>query len=89
MTIEHCAISRQLRYADLVNLGIVGNRVTLHNWIRDLGFPRGSLIGSNTRVWAETDVQAWLASRPTAPRLSPNLRTRRRKAERPDAQVEA
>jgi hypothetical protein len=53
-----------LRFGDLVERGIVNNRVTLSNWIRELGFPKGLLIGPNTRVWLEEEVENWLAHRP-------------------------
>jgi predicted DNA-binding transcriptional regulator AlpA len=79
-------MQRRLRYADLLALGIVNNRVTLKNWIRDRGFPPGQLTGPNSRTWGEDEVQAWLDSRPTA--VKPDLpkptgrRGRPRKAER-------
>jgi predicted DNA-binding transcriptional regulator AlpA len=57
---------KRLRYADLKQLGIVANRVTLQNWIRDRGFPSGQLTGPNCRTWGEAEVEAWLAARPPA-----------------------
>ena len=48
----------RLRFRDLLALGIVRNRPTLRNWIRDRGFPAGQLTGPNSRTWAEADVQA-------------------------------
>jgi predicted DNA-binding transcriptional regulator AlpA len=63
---------RRLRYCDLVDRGIVKNRVTLRNWIRDRGFPCGVLAGPNTRQWSEDEVDDWLATRPTAPKPTPN-----------------
>jgi predicted DNA-binding transcriptional regulator AlpA len=65
---------KRLRYADLLALGIVSNRVTLANWIRDRGFPRGQLTGPNSRTWSEDEVQAWIDSRPTAPKPGPKRR---------------
>ena len=76
---------KRLRYADLRALGVVNNRVTLNNWIRDLGFPRGQLTGPNSRTWGEDEVQAWIAKRPTAPKPTPQSQRRPgrpRKAER-------
>ena len=61
-------MARYLRYSDLQQRGIVNNRVTLGNWIRDNGFPAGILAGPNSRIWLEADVENWLASRPTAPK---------------------
>jgi hypothetical protein len=76
---------KRLRYADLVALGIIRNRVTLRNWIRSRGFPSGQLTGPNTRTWGEDEVEAWLKRRPTAPRMIPQVegkRGRRRRAKR-------
>ena len=63
---------KRLRYADLERLGIVRNRVTLSNWIRDRGFPAGQLTGPNSRTWDEAEVEAWLDSRPTGPKPVPS-----------------
>lgn len=62
---------KRLRYADLKRLGIINNRVTLGNWIRDCGFPPGQLTGPNSRTWDEASVQAWIDSRPTTPKATP------------------
>ena len=67
-------ISRQLRFRDLKARGIVDNRVTLANWIENYGFPTGRLVGPNTRLWNEADVEAWLDSRPTDPKPGPRRR---------------
>jgi predicted DNA-binding transcriptional regulator AlpA len=75
---------KRLRYRDLVALGIIRNRPTLQNWIRDHGFPCGQLTGPNSRTWSEDEVQAWLDARPTAPKPAPAVtrpRGRPRKAE--------
>jgi predicted DNA-binding transcriptional regulator AlpA len=72
-----------LRYRDLVDRGIVRNRVTLKNWIRNLGFPAGRLIGPNSRAWSESEVEAWLDSRPSTPKAAPRRKTERAGAGRP------
>lgn len=59
-------LPKQLRFRDLKARGLVTNWVTLNTWIDSQGFPPGRLIGPNIRVWIETDVAAWLESRPTA-----------------------
>jgi predicted DNA-binding transcriptional regulator AlpA len=88
------SLRRRLRYKDLLTLGIVKNRPTLRNWIRDRGFPPGQLTGPNSRTWAEDAVQRWINSRPTDPKPVPpahvikGRRGRPRKGERP-AGVEA
>jgi predicted DNA-binding transcriptional regulator AlpA len=65
---------KRLRYRDLVALGIVANRITLRNWIRDRGFPRGVLLGPNSRSWAADEVETWIASRPSSPKRTPLTR---------------
>ena len=53
---------RRLRYADLLALGIVNNRPTLQNWIRDRGFPRGQLTGPNRGPGAKRKFNVgWIA----------------------------
>jgi predicted DNA-binding transcriptional regulator AlpA len=54
-----------LRFRDLKDRRIVSNHVTLGRWIEKEGFPPGMMLGPNTRVWREADIEAWLASRPT------------------------
>jgi hypothetical protein len=54
-----------LRFSDLKQRGIVNNHVTLQRWIEREGFPPGIMLGPNTRVWRESDIEAWLESRPT------------------------
>jgi len=72
-------LQKRLRYVDLKRLGIVNNRPALRNWIRDRGFPAGQLTGPNSRTWAEDEVQAWIDSRPTAPKPAPIVKRRRRR----------
>ena len=72
----------RLRYSDLKTRGIVKNRVTLSNWQKKHGFPKGQMTGPNTRTWdEETEVNPWLASRPTAPKPVPKSPGRKRKAD--------
>ena len=61
-------MNRRLRFNDLQARGIVLNRTTLRNWIRDREFPSGQLTGPNTRTWGEDEVDEYLASRPTGPK---------------------
>jgi predicted DNA-binding transcriptional regulator AlpA len=61
-------LSRRLRYRDLKERGIVNNRTTLKNWIRDRGFPPGQLTGPNSRTWGENEIEDYLASRPVEPK---------------------
>jgi predicted DNA-binding transcriptional regulator AlpA len=78
---------KRLRYADLQALGIVNNRVTLSNWIRQQNFPPGQLTGPNSRTWDEGEVRDWLASRPTTRKPVPKSKGRPRKSA--TARVEA
>ena len=68
---------KRLRFRDLVALGLVNNRPTLGNWIRDRGFPVGQLTGPNSRTWGEDEIQGWIDSRPIGPKGSPIVKARR------------
>ena len=57
-----------LRFRDLKDRNIVSNHVTLKRWIEREAFPPGRLLGPNTRVWRESEIDAWLDSRPTEKR---------------------
>ena len=54
---------KYLRFSDLVERGIVRNRVTLGRWIKFHNFPAGILLGPNSRAWPEDSVNAWLEKR--------------------------
>jgi hypothetical protein len=76
-------------FADLQELGIIPNWVTLRAWQKDpqIGFPLGRLLGPNSRRWhMQTEIEPWLASRPTAIRViaanKTNAGRRRRKPPR-------
>ena len=69
-------LTRRLRFADLKARGIVNNRPTLRNWIRDRGFPPGQLTGPNTRTWDEGEVADYIASRPIEPKPTPQPKRR-------------
>ncbi len=55
-----------IRFNQLKARGIVNNWNTLLRWIEHEGFPPGRMLASNTRAWDETEIDAWLASRPLA-----------------------
>ncbi|RUX27240.1 hypothetical protein EOA13_21230 [Mesorhizobium sp. M7A.F.Ca.US.011.01.1.1] len=55
-----------LRFKDLQSRGIVQNWPTLLDWVKFEGFPPGRYFGANTRVWADDEIEAWVASRPLA-----------------------
>jgi predicted DNA-binding transcriptional regulator AlpA len=56
-------LPKLLRFKNLKELGIVRNWTTLARWINNGTFPPGQLIGPNTRVWTETELADWLASK--------------------------
>jgi len=57
-------MSTFLRFRDLKARGLVDNRTTLQRWIQQQQFPPGRLLGPNVRVWSDTEISVWLASRP-------------------------
>jgi CP4-57 regulatory protein AlpA len=59
-------MTKLLRFRDLQERGIVANWATLKARINRDGFPRGRMIGPNARAWTESEIDAWLRSRPTA-----------------------
>jgi hypothetical protein len=57
---------RYLRYAELVDLGVVNNRTTLEIWMARGGFPRGIRIAGpygRTLLWSVPEVVKTLAAR--------------------------
>jgi predicted DNA-binding transcriptional regulator AlpA len=63
-----------VRFNDLVQAKIVGSWTQLARLQDEEGFPLGVLLGANTRAWKLDEVQAWLASRPTARKVPPAKR---------------
>jgi hypothetical protein len=79
-----------LRFRDLKIRGIVNNWPTLKNRVKKHGFPPGRLIGPNTRAWTDEEINAYIASCPTAPKPAPVVKGRRgrpRKADRAEAEA--
>jgi predicted DNA-binding transcriptional regulator AlpA len=59
---EQRCLDRLISRSELIN--IVGvSYVTVWNWMRAGTFPRGRDIGGRT-AWVESEVAAWIASRP-------------------------
>jgi hypothetical protein len=54
-----------VRFRDLVESGLVGNWTTLRRLIDDEGFPPGVLLSPNKRLWLLTEIEQWLAERPS------------------------
>jgi hypothetical protein len=76
-----------LRFADLKARNIVHSWTQLKHLKDHEGFPVGRMLSRNVRVWTETEIDRWLAARPTeGPALRGAAKTRlgnpgRRKAE--------
>jgi hypothetical protein len=54
-----------VRFHDLRAAGIVSKWPQLYNLIEDNEFPEGVLLSPNCRAWPLSDVERWLASRPS------------------------
>jgi predicted DNA-binding transcriptional regulator AlpA len=65
--ISENGVPRFLRFKDLQERGLVLSHQGLRHLQLHENFPLGRLLGPSTRVWSETEVAAWLSSRPVAP----------------------
>lgn len=72
------SLPRFLRFRDIRDSRLINNWQTLARLIAEQGFPPGTLIGANTRVWTQTEIEAWLATRPTAAKALPHIEEARR-----------
>jgi predicted DNA-binding transcriptional regulator AlpA len=52
-----------IRYPELVERGIVPNRVWLARAIERYDFPKPLELGANSLAWDEAEVAEWLATR--------------------------
>jgi hypothetical protein len=53
-----------LRFADLIERGIVNSWPQLKRLQQLHGFPLGRMLSPNVRAWAEVEVDEWIATRP-------------------------
>jgi predicted DNA-binding transcriptional regulator AlpA len=58
--------TKLVRFSDLEARGIITSWPMLKRRIERDNFPRGRMIGPNSRAWTEQEVEAWIASRPAA-----------------------
>ena len=65
---------RLLRFRDLIEMGVVKNRMTLARYIKNQGFPRGFYLTPQTRAWREDDVLDWVENRPDTTNVTPRRR---------------
>jgi predicted DNA-binding transcriptional regulator AlpA len=56
-------MTKLLRFRDLVDMGVVNNRMTLSRWIEKHAFPKPVKLGPNTAAWPADQIEAWVASR--------------------------
>jgi hypothetical protein len=54
-----------LRFRDLKSRGFVQNHTQLARLQQYYSFPKGRLIGGQTRVWTEEEITEWFAACPT------------------------
>jgi predicted DNA-binding transcriptional regulator AlpA len=54
-----------LRFNDLKRMGLFSSHNKLKRKIERDGFPPGIWVGENSKAWLQSEVMAWLASRPT------------------------
>jgi predicted DNA-binding transcriptional regulator AlpA len=76
MAIER-RIPRLLRQADLEKLGISDSYQRTKHLEETQGFPRGRLLGPNTRVRTDDEILEWLDSRPVEVSEQTKQRVRR------------
>jgi predicted DNA-binding transcriptional regulator AlpA len=69
-------LPRFIRFEHLHAAGITDNRAHLKLLLDDEGFPPGRMLSPNMRVWTVDEVEAWLAARPIAKKLTPTPRPR-------------
>ena len=53
-----------LRFADLIERGIVNSWPQLKRLQQLHGFPLGKMLSPNIRAWTEAEIDEWIASRP-------------------------
>lgn len=71
-----------LRFKDLRRAGVVTSWPQLRCLQKNHGFPPGLLLGSCTRAWHASEVEAWLADRSRGPSPVATARVERSKQAR-------
>jgi predicted DNA-binding transcriptional regulator AlpA len=59
-------LRRFLRFRQLRQMGVVGDWITLLDYIERLGFPPGYKLSHKVRVWDEQSVLDWIEARRVA-----------------------
>jgi predicted DNA-binding transcriptional regulator AlpA len=78
-------VPQLLRFKDLQRLGVTASWSGLRNLQDDQNFPLGKLLGPSTRVWVASEVNAWLANRPSEPSEQTKTRAAKSVAARREA----
>jgi predicted DNA-binding transcriptional regulator AlpA len=66
LTNRESKMTKLLRFRDLQQRGVVKSWPMLQRRVARDGFPRGRMLGPNSRAWTEDEIEKWLASRPVA-----------------------
>jgi hypothetical protein len=66
-----------VRFEDLRQRGIVNSWAALKHMQQTAGFPKGRLIGPNTRAWTDEEVAQWWNTRPVEPSEQARQRVQR------------
>jgi hypothetical protein len=69
-------MDKYLRFADLRDRGIIASWPMLRRRVERDGFPIGVKLGANVRAWRESEIEAWLGSRPSARKPAPRRQSR-------------
>jgi hypothetical protein len=57
-------VVRLHRFPDLKQRNIVKSWTQLKRLQQHFNFPKGRMVGPNTRAWTEQEIDEWVASRP-------------------------
>jgi hypothetical protein len=68
-----------VRFKDLLQARIVLNWRHLKLLQDKYDFPYGVLLGPNSRAWTDTEIKAWIKSRPSARKIVPETAHRPRR----------
>jgi predicted DNA-binding transcriptional regulator AlpA len=69
---EALPLPRFVRYRHLHEAGIAASWKSLYELIDKYGFPPGIFISPNVRAWDVSDVERWLAKRPSERKAVPS-----------------
>jgi predicted DNA-binding transcriptional regulator AlpA len=59
-------LRRWVRFHDLRAAGIADSRTQLGRLIKNVGFPRGKLLGPKIVAWDAAEIEAWIDAQPLA-----------------------